>query len=349
MSDDRGSVTGLGADARGNGAAGPPPGEHSVDSVETHPAADRPVGDGTTRDALLVVHTGRAAPRRVAAQAARRLAEAGFALRVLPDEYSTDEGLFDELPPELCPQTVDAGSDAALGMEIVMVLGGDGTLLRAAELARHARVPMLGINLGRVGFLAEADIDDLDEVLDAVVNKTYRVEERMTVDVFAHQNGTELGHTWALNEAIVEKMNWARLLDIVLEVDGRPVSEFACDGVLCATPTGSTAYAFSAGGPVVWPEVQAMLLVPSNAHALFARPLVISPESRVALEVSDSGDAGVLVCDGRRTIELPPGSRVEVVRGRNPVLLARLRVQPFTDRLVRKFGLPVQGWRGRRR
>jgi len=309
-------------------------------------AQDSPSPDGA-RDALLVVHTGREATRKVAIQAARRLAEAGFALRVLPDEYSTDEGLFDELPESQRPRKVEADSDAAFGMEIVLVLGGDGTLLRAAELARHARVPMLGVNLGRVGFLAEADIDDLDEVLDAVVGRTYRVEERMTVDVVAHQNGTELGRTWALNEAIVEKMNWARLLDIVLEVDGRPVSEFACDGVLCATPTGSTAYAFSAGGPVVWPEVQAMLLVPSNAHALFARPLVISPDSRVALEVSGRGDAGVLVCDGRRTIELPPGSRVEVARGRNPVLLARLRVQPFTDRLVRKFELPVQGWRGR--
>jgi len=309
-------------------------------------AQDSPSPDGE-RDALLVVHTGREATRKVAIQAARRLAEAGFALRVLPDEYSTDEGLFDELPESQRPRKVEADSDAAFGMEIVLVLGGDGTLLRAAELARHARVPMLGVNLGRVGFLAEADIDDLDEVLDAVVGRTYRVEERMTVDVVAHQNGTELGRTWALNEAIVEKMNWARLLDIVLEVDGRPVSEFACDGVLCATPTGSTAYAFSAGGPVVWPEVQAMLLVPSNAHALFARPLVISPDSRVALEVSGRGDAGVLVCDGRRTIELPPGSRVEVARGRNPVLLARLRVQPFTDRLVRKFELPVQGWRGR--
>ena len=307
-------------------------------------AAGAPAG---ARDALLVVHTGREATRKVAVQAARRLAEAGFALRVLPDEYSTDEGLFDDLPASQRPRTVDADSDAAFGMEIVLVLGGDGTLLRAAELARHARVPMLGVNLGRVGFLAEADIDDLDEVLDAVVARTYRVEERMTVDVVARQNGSELGRTWALNEAIVEKMNWARLLDIVLEVDGRPVSEFACDGVLCATPTGSTAYAFSAGGPVVWPEVQAMLLVPSNAHALFARPLVISPDSRVALEVSGRGDAGVLVCDGRRTIELPPGSRVEVARGRNPVLLARLRVQPFTDRLVRKFELPVQGWRGR--
>ena len=124
--------------------------------------------------------------------------------------------------------------------------------------------------------------------------------------------------------------------------------QFGCDGVLCATPTGSTAYAFSAGGPVVWPEVEAMLLVPSNAHALFARPLVVSPESRVALEVSQRGDAGVLVCDGRRTVDLPAGSRVEIVRGTTPVLLVRLRSQPFTDRLVRKFELPVQGWRGRR-
>jgi len=310
------------------------------------PVAAAP-GDGALRDALLVVHSGREATRRVALEAARRLAGAGFALRVMPDEYSTDEGLFDELPDEIRPRTIAPDSEAAQGMEIVLVLGGDGTLLRAAELARHAGVPMLGVNLGRVGFLAEADIDDLDEVLDAVVARSYRVEERMTVDVVASFEGQVVGRTWALNEAIVEKTNWAKLLDVVLEVDGRPVSDFACDGVLCATPTGSTAYAFSAGGPVVWPEVQALLLVPSNAHALFARPLVVSPESMIALEVSQRGDAGVLVCDGRRTIDLPPGARVELVRGASPVLLARLRVQPFTDRLVRKFALPVQGWRGR--
>ena len=170
----------------------------------------------------------------------------------------------------------------------------------------------------------------------------------MTVDVVASHEGRVIGRMWALNEAIVEKTNWAKLLDVVLEVDSRPVSDFACDGVLCSTPTGSTAYAYSAGGPVVWPEVQALLIVPSNAHALFARPLVVSPESTVALEVSQRGDAGVLVCDGRRTVELPPGSRVELTRGTTPVLLARLKVQPFTDRLVRKFALPVQGWRGSR-
>jgi len=316
-----------------------------VDADAERAGPEEPSG---ARDALLVVHTGRDATRRVAVEAARRLTEEGFKLRVLPDEYSSDEGLFDELPDLQRPRQVDADSvtDAAEGAEIVLVLGGDGTLLRAAELARHARVPMLGINLGRVGFLAEADVDDLSTVLDAVVARSYRVEERMTVDVEATQNGTVLGRTWALNEAIVEKMNWARLLDIVLEIDNRPVSDYACDGLLCATPTGSTAYAFSAGGPVVWPEVQALLLVPSNAHALFARPLVVSPDSTVAFEVSQRGDAGVLVCDGRRTVELPPGSRVVLTRGSSPVLLARLRQQAFTDRLVRKFTLPVQGWRG---
>ncbi|HEY2224417.1 NAD kinase [Actinomycetospora sp.] len=303
-------------------------------------------GETVTRDALIVVHTGREATRKVASTVASRLHAAGFAMRVMPDEYSTDAGLFLDLPDDERPQRVDPDDDAANGAEIVIVLGGDGTLLRAAELARQARVPLLGINLGHVGFLAEADLDDVDEVLDAVITRSYQVEERMTVDVVVSSDGQVLGRTWALNEAIVEKTNWAKLLDVVLEVDHRPVSEFACDGVLCATPTGSTAYAYSAGGPVVWPEVQAMLLVPSNAHALFARPLVISPDSLVALEVSSRGDAGVLVCDGRRTMDLPPGARVEMVRGTAPVLLVRLRRQPFTDRLVRKFELPVQGWRG---
>jgi NAD+ kinase len=137
-----------------------------------------------------------------------------------------------------------------------------------------------------------------------------------------------------------------RILDVVVEIDGRPVSAFGCDGVLCATPTGSTAYAFSAGGPVVWPDVQALLVVPSNAHALFARPLVVSPKSTVALEVESHGHPAVLCCDGRRTINLPPGSRVEVVEGSKPVKLVRLREAPFADRLVEKFNLPVQGWRG---
>ncbi|MGH3911764.1 MAG: NAD kinase, partial [Pseudonocardiaceae bacterium] len=213
-------------------------------------------------------------------------------------------------------------------------------------LARPCRIPLLGVNLGRIGFLAEAEVDSLDETVKAIVAHDYLVEERMTVDVTATLNGTSLAQTWALNEAIVEKSRPERILEVVLEVDHRPVSGFGCDGVLCATPTGSTAYAFSAGGPIVWPDVDALVVVPSNAHAMFARPLVVSPDSKVAVETDPDGPSAVLCCDGRRTFEFPPGARVEVARGAVPIRLVRLHDCPFTDRLVRKFALPVQGWRG---
>jgi NAD+ kinase len=181
-------------------------------------------------------------------------------------------------------------------------------------MARPVGVPLLGVNLGRVGFLAEAEQDSLGDALDAVCGGDYAVEERMTLDAVARSNGTVLARTWALNEAVVEKGSRERILEVVLEVDGRPVSAFGCDGVLCATPTGSTAYAFSAGGPLVWPQVEALLLVPSNAHALFARPMVISPDSSVAIEIDPHGPPAVLDCDGRRTVTLPPGARVELAR-----------------------------------
>lgn len=206
---------------------------------------------------------------------------------------------------------------------------------------------MLGINLGRVGFLAEAERDDLAVVVERVVDADYEVEERMTIDVIVRTNGDVVHQDWALNEASIEKASRERMLEVVTEVDGRPVSNFGCDGVVCATPTGSTAYAFSGGGPVVWPEVEALLMVPISAHALFARPLVTSPDSVLAVEVQPKTPHGVLWCDGRRTVELPAGARVEVRRGQTPVRLARLHRAPFTDRLVAKFALPVTGWRGR--
>jgi NAD+ kinase len=132
-------------------------------------------------------------------------------------------------------------------------------------------------------------------------------------------------------------------------VDGRPLARYGCDGVVCATPTGSTAYAFSAGGPVVWPEVEALLLVPISAHALFSKPLVTAPTSTFSLTVDPYTSFAVLCCDGRRTWDLPPGAKVTVERGQLPVRLVRLGPRPFTDTLVAKFALPVEGWRGNRR
>jgi NAD+ kinase len=298
----------------------------------------------TGREVLLVLHTGRATNRRTAAAVAARLAASGVRLRVLGDEWG-EVGELD-VRPGLAPRVVDGRPGCAEGAEVVLVLGGDGTLLRAAEMARPVGVPLLGVNLGRIGFLAETEQDNLDDAIDAIVAGTYEVEERMTLDAVARSNGDVLARTWALNEAAVDKSTRERILEVVLEVDGRPVSAFGCDGVLCATPTGSTAYAFSAGGPLVWPQVEALLLVPSNAHALFARPMVISPSSQVAIEVDPGGPPAVLDCDGRRTVALPPGARVELTRGELPVRMVRLDGRPFADRLVRKFDLPVRGWRG---
>jgi NAD+ kinase len=208
------------------------------------------------------------------------------------------------------------------------------------------------VNLGHVGFLAEAEVDDVDITIEAIVHRRYVAEERMTLDVSVYRDDTGDGRelvmtNWALNEASVEKAARERMLEVVVEVDGRPLSRWGCDGVVCATPTGSTAYNFSAGGPIVWPGVEALLMVPISAHALFARPMVVAPTSVLAVEVIARTDgSGVLWCDGRRTVELPPGARIEVRRGATPVRLVRLHEAPFTDRLVAKFDLPVTGWRG---
>ncbi|MFC4565329.1 NAD kinase [Nocardiopsis mangrovi] len=299
------------------------------------------------RSVLLIAHTGRAAALRSVELVHRSLTEAGLTVRMLDSE--ADE--FKREGYDLHPVEVVQRSAAAEGAELVMVLGGDGTLLRAAEIARPAGVPLLGVNLGHVGFLAEAEREDLNATVRSVVARDYLVEERMTLDIAVYnggRNGTEPPvRNWALNEATLEKATARRMLETVLEIDGRPLSRWGCDGVVCATPTGSTAHAFSAGGPVVWPEVSALLVVPISAHALFARPIVVSPDSTIALEVLPDTTAGVLWCDGRRMVELPAGARIEVKRGRVPVLLARLQRAPFTDRLVAKFALPVAGWRGR--
>lgn len=292
-----------------------------------------------TREVLLVVHTGRQHSVRAAEKVGGQLIDAGVRVRVLAEEALA-------LNPECYTHVVPLDSAAAEGTELVLVLGGDGTLLRVAELARTSGVPLFGVNLGRVGFLAGADSDALDEAVSAVIAGRYHVEERMTVDVTALLDGAVLASTWALNEASVEKSTRERILDVVIEVDGHPVSAFGCDGVLCSTPTGSTAYAFSAGGPIVWPEVQALLVVPSNAHALFARPLVISRDSLLAVEIDQNGYDAVLCCDGQRHVDLPAGARVEVVAAQSPLRLVRLYDTSFTDRLVHKFELPVQGWRG---
>jgi NAD+ kinase len=293
-----------------------------------------------TRDALLVTHTGRPASTAHAQRVAGQLTAAGFGVRVLAEE-AVDLGVAGAIE-------VPAGPDAAKGVEIVIALGGDGTVLRGAELARPAGAALLGVNLGRVGFLAEVEVDALDETVRSVVGRSYTVDERLTLDISATYDDEVIAEDWALNEVSVEKIAKERMLEVLVSVDGRPLSRWGGDGVICATPTGSTAYAFSAGGPVVWPEVEALLVVPISAHALFSRPLVTAPTSTITIEVMKGGIPAWMSSDGRRSVELAPGSKVLVRRGVQPVHVVRLRPQPFTDRLVEKFGLPVHGWRASR-
>ncbi|MFW6203584.1 MAG: NAD kinase [Actinomycetota bacterium] len=293
------------------------------------------------RSVLLVTHTGRPEAREAAHEAAELLSASGLEVRALAAEAeeAADAGAV----------LVEPGPEAAEGCELVIVLGGDGTILRGAELARPSGTPVLGVNLGHVGFLAEAEWDALSYTVEHIVSRGYEVEERMTIDVVVRADDTVVATDWALNEATVEKASRERMLELVAEVDGRALSRWGCDGVIMATPTGSTAYAFSVGGPVVWPDLEALLLLPISAHALFARALVVAPTAELAVTAQPETPEAVLWCDGRRTIDLPAGARVEVRRGSKPVRLARLHRPPFSDRLVAKFALPVEGWRGRPR
>lgn len=299
-----------------------------------------------TREVLIVAHTGRREAVDAAVTVAASLREAGLCPVMLERDIQA-------MPAAAAQGLTEAGVAVAdrevpiSRCEVGMVLGGDGSILRAADLARDAQLPLMGVNLGHVGFLAESERAQLEESVQWVVDQNYAVEQRMTLDVQVWHAEQHIGSSWALNEASIEKASRQRMIELVIEIDGAPVSAFGGDGVVMSTPTGSTAYAFSAGGPVVWPEVQALVLVPVSAHALFARPLVVAPDSIMAVELLQRADEdGILWCDGARSIELPAGSRVEVTRSEKPVLLARVHQTSFSQRLVDKFNLPTTGWRG---
>lgn len=302
------------------------------------------------RFVLIVSHTRREDSRNAASSVALQLQKANIvpvfpSLELAELKEASDANESNSFSFE---NAAVLGKDCELSdLELVIVLGGDGTILKAAEIVRESATPLLGINLGHVGFLAESERDGLEDAVKRVVAKDYLIKERLTLDVKVFVEGDEVFRTWALNEATIEKSSTEKMLEVVVEIDRKPLTSFGCDGIILGTPTGSTAYAFSAGGPVIWPSVEALTVVPLSAHALFARPLVISPRATIAVEVLQrSNGSGVLWADGRRTWHLPPGARVEARKSDTPVRLARFRQGPFNDRLVKKFSLPVDGWRG---
>lgn len=286
-----------------------------------------------TRHAVVVTHSRLRESGTVVEEAVEQLTQAGFEVSIIDNIEAPD---FGKQPPAVSERT-----------EIVVVLGGDGTILRAAELVHCTSVPILGVNLGHVGFLAEFESFQMSEAIRRVAEHDYSIDERMIahVDVWLPGANEPIGD-WALNDITLERADRGKMVELSIRVDDVEMSSFGCDGVIVSTPTGSTAYAFSAGGPIMWPNVKALQLVPLAAHALFARPLIIGSGSTFAIDIlEDSTSDGWICCDGRRQRALPRGTRVEVRESKSTLRLARLSGVPFTNRLVTKFDLPVVGWR----
>ena len=287
-------------------------------------------GAGVGRAILIAVH-----PTRVdAAEMARALADSliaeGFAL------YSNN--------PFLVPGSEMYGNTSAV--ELVVVLGGDGTILRGAEMARGTDAPIIGINMGNVGFLAEVIRPTVETIVQAISEKNYSIESRLLLAYTVERAGKVVESGWAMNEITLEKSH-AQMVELFVQVDGRPLSRWGCDGVIVATPTGSTAYAFSAGGPVLWPEVEALVLLPLAAHALFSRPMVIAPTSSVVVDIES--ESAELAADSMRRFSLQTNDRISILRDPIRISLAHIDGAGFTDRLVAKFKLPIEGWRGERK
>ena len=281
------------------------------------------------RNLLLVCNPTRERAVEAAIKLAADFKIAGFSIFSISDIY--------------IPGVTSCSVEELPDLEVAVVLGGDGTMLRAAEVTRKHQIPLLGVNLGHVGFLAEVEKLALDTVVLAITEKKYVIDSRMTLKYSVKRAGQEVASGWALNEVTVERQH-ATMVELFLEIDNRPISRWGCDGLICSTPTGSTAYAFSAGGPVVWPEVDALVVLPISAHALFSRPLVISTHSQIVVRI-DSAEA-LLSADSLRNFELLEGDQVHISKDAEVVQLAHLSDTSFSDRLVAKFKLPIQGWRG---
>ena len=287
---------------------------------------------------LILLHNDSVEANKIAAKVSQQLSDAKVSICALDSDKKLIQSAGYEIS-EYIPET-------STNPNLALVFGGDGTILRAVEVTRSSNIPVLGINLGHVGFLAEAEVEHIEDVVKAIVEHDWIEEKRLAIEVVVTKDNEVVFESFALNDVAIEKSEPGHMFDLILEIDSKPVSRLWGDGIVLATPTGSTAYAFSAGGPVIWPSVEALLVVPISAHALFAKPLVVDTKSVIAIEVPQDGSNGHLTADGRRSFDLSPGMRIEVRKSSSYVNLARLDEESFSERLVKKFQLPVEGWRG---
>ena len=283
----------------------------------------------SSRSAILVINASRDEAVKAASHLTQLLTTSDFQCSTASDVTITG---LQKMSAEDLPEA-----------EIVIVLGGDGTILRGAEISGPREIPLLGVNLGHVGFMAEVEKLSFETVAASVIAKSYTIDPRMLLTYGVDRKGQEITSGWALNEVTIARTE-STMVELMVQVDHRPLSRWGCDGLIASTPTGSTAYAFSAGGPILWPNLDAVVLLPISAHALFARPMVISPQSEIVVEVESP--KATLSADALREFNLAQGDRVRITGGSTDVLLAHVKQTLFTDRLVAKFKLPVEGWRG---
>jgi NAD+ kinase len=277
----------------------------------------------------LVAHRDRPHARELAARAAEWLDERGVVVRV-PAADADAIGLG--------PLASGDGDSFAAGLDVVISLGGDGTMLRTLDMVFESGVAVLGVNVGHMGYLTEVEPTDLDDRLERLLSGDYEIVERMVLEVGVTSAGPGGGRWWALNEAVLEKVRTGRMARLAVEINGTPFTTYAADGVIVATPTGSTAYSFSVRGPIVSPRHRCLLLTPVSPHMLFDRSLVLGPDEELCFRVEDERSV-ILTLDGQVLGELDAGDVVRCTGGRRPARVVTFGERDFHQILKAKFGL----------
>lgn len=275
----------------------------------------------------LVPHRLRAEAAALATEAAKWLTERGHDVRVPADDAEGVHGA-----------TVTPESELAVGLDLVVAIGGDGTILRAVQLVCGADVPIMGVNVGHLGYLTTIEPAALFDGLERFLAGAYQVERRMMLDVAVEVGGEDGGRATALNEAVLEKTASGHTVQVAIRINDRPFTTAAADGMIVATPTGSTAYNLSARGPIMSPLHRALIMTPVAPHMLFDRSLVLDPEEEIELEVLD-GRPAILVVDGRTLATLAPGDRVRCKTAKHDAHFVKFDGRDFHQILKAKFKL----------
>ncbi len=286
------------------------------------------IGENRVKTVGLIPNPERKATYELAHHAAERLEERGVGVR-LPAVDAKTVGL----------EELGAEPGAFLeGLDLLVSLGGDGTMLHAIDTAYEVDIPVLGVNVGRLGYLTEVESGDLDLALERIVDGRFSVSERMVLHMTTESHAGERGQWWALNEITLEKVQPGRTVRLDVAINGRFFTTYTADGVIVATPTGSTAYSFSARGPIVSPKHRCLLLTPVSPHMLFDRSLILDPSERLRFDVRAEQSVN-LTADGREVSVLTPGDVVECTAGNRPALIVSFEPRDFHQILKAKFGL----------